>query len=87
MEAKCWIAINELEKAGSALAKTGDGHSLRVASEMYSKNGDNEKARVLAFQAVEAFKMAGDKTGLEILLKNTVIEEVKTKEVLLPESQ
>ena len=43
MEAKCWIAINELEKAGSALAKTGDGHSLRVASEMYSKNGDNEK--------------------------------------------
>merc|ERR1712062_296492 len=82
MEAKCWIAMNELDKAGSALAKTGDAHSLRVASEMYSKNGDKEKARVLAFQAAEAFKTAGDMAGLEILLKNTEIEEVKTKVLL-----
>ena len=73
------MTINELDKAAAALAKAGDGHSLRVASQLYGQTGDQEKARILAFQAVEAFKVACDMSGLETLLEKTVIDEVKDK--------
>ena len=35
--------------------------------------------KILAFQAVEAFKVACDMSGLETLLEKTVIDEVKDK--------
>ena len=79
VEAKCWVAINDLEKAAAALARSGDGQSLRVASEMIASTGDTEKARVLGFQAMEAFKVANDSEGLNLLAKNTEVEEIKSK--------
>ena len=60
-----------------ALAKRSDGHSLRVASEIMSKEGENEQARVLAFQAMQSFEKNDDANGLAELFKNTHIDEIK----------
>ena len=60
-----------------ALAKRSDGHSLRVASEIMSKEGEYEQARVLAFQAIQSFEKSDDANGLAELFKNTHIDEIK----------
>jgi gem associated protein 5 len=79
LASKCWLASGDLEKAASSLAKRSDGASLRVASSIMAKAGEAEKARVLAFQAMEELKKSNDLDGLQLLAKETTIEEVRDK--------
>ena len=79
MSAKCWLAIEEYGQAAFTLSKRSDGHSLRVAAELMKKAGEEGKAKVLALQAVDAFDKSSDQQGLELLMKNLDIEDVKEK--------
>ena len=77
LASKCWLAAKEYGQAALSLSKRSDGHSLRVASELMIKAGENEKARVLAIQAVDAFEAKNDTDGMKVLYDKTSIEEVK----------
>ena len=60
-----------------ALAKRSDGQSLSLASEILSNSGEQEQARILAFQALELFKKSKDRNGLEKLLERSKVEEIR----------
>ena len=77
LAAKAWLAVGEYHQAASCLSKRSDGASLKMAADLMTKAGENEKARVLAFQAMEAFKTANDKAGLKALESETTFEDLK----------
>ena len=65
-----------LIESALALAKRADGKSLSLASEILSNAGEQEQARILAFQALELFKKSKDKNGMEKLLEKSKVEEI-----------
>ena len=65
-----------LIESALALAKRADGKSLSLASEILNNAGEQEQARILAFQALELFKKAKDKNGLEKSLEKSKVEEI-----------
>ena len=79
LSAKCWVVLEDYGQAAFTLSKRSDAHSLRVASELMVKAQELGKAKALAFQAIDAFEKSEDKTGLEVLLQNATIDDVKEK--------
>ena len=77
LAAKCWVAAGEFEEGGSSLAKRSDAPSLQAASYLMAKAGEDEKARVLAFQAMEAYKTSGDGAKLKAFAAETTVDEVR----------
>lgn len=66
--AKCWFAIKDYSKAGQSLAKKSDGHTLRVAAQLLFKvDGEGEKAKILAQQALDIFEKEQDQKGLDLV--------------------
>ena len=76
LASKCWYLAGLPIESALALAKRADGKSLSLASEILNNAGEQEQARILAFQALELFKKAKDKNGLEKLLEKSKVEEI-----------
>ena len=76
LASKCWYLAGLPIESALALAKRADGKSLSLASEILNNAGEQEQARILAFQALELFKKAKDKNGLEKLMERSKVEEI-----------
>ena len=69
LAAKCWIAAGDYLQASILLAKRTDTSSLRVASFLAAKSGEQEKSRILATQCAAQCVKSKDWICLERLVQ------------------
>ena len=69
LASKCWIASGDYLQASNLLAKRPDPSSLRVASFLAAKSGDQEKSRILATQCATQCIQLKDWSCMEKLVQ------------------